>query len=152
MPQSTTGTSPAELLFSRPLESRLHLLRPNLSQNVENKQQQKLNHDKHAVERIFVEGEKVFVRNYSKIGKKWLPGIVLSVAQRSVKVKLTSGLVIHRHFDQIRKRTVKEPTVEPASECDSEAYTYISVNSNKSVAFETLASPAAPAAEQTSLT
>ena len=77
---------------------------------------------------------------------------MLSVAQRSVKVKLTSGLVIHRHFDQIRKKTVKEPTVEPASECDSEAYTYISVNSDESVASETVASPAAPAAEQTSLT
>ena len=67
--QSTTGTSPAELLFGRPLRSSLHLLKPNLSQNVENKQeQQKLFHDKHAVERIFVEGEKVFVRNYSKVG------------------------------------------------------------------------------------
>ena len=101
MPQSTTGTSPAELLFGRPLQSRLHLLKP---QNVENKQeQQKLTHDKHAVERIFVEGEKVFVRDYSKFGKKWLPGKVLSVAQRSVKVKLTSGLVIHCHFYQICK-------------------------------------------------
>ena len=153
MPQSTTRTSPAELLFGRPLRSRLHLLRPNLSQNVENKQQQqKLNHDKRAVERIFVEGEKVFIRNYSKVGKKWLPGIMLSVAQRSVKVKLISDLVIHRHFDQIRKRTVEEPTVEPASECDSEAYTYISVNSDESVVSETVASPAAPAAEQTPLT
>ena len=152
MPQSTTGTSPAELLFGRPLQFRLYLLRPNLSQNVENKQQQqKLNHDKCAVERIFVEGEKVFVRSYSKVGKKWLPGIVLSVAQRSVKVKLTSGLVIHHHFDQIRKRTVEEPTVEPASECDSEAYTYVSVNSDESVVSETVASPAAPAAEQTPL-
>ena len=43
MPQSTTGTSPAELLFGRPLRSRLHLLKPH---NVENKQeQQKLTHD-----------------------------------------------------------------------------------------------------------
>ena len=60
--------------------------------------------------------------------------------------------MIHRHFDQIRKRTVEEPTVEPASECDSEAYTYISVNSDKSVVSETVASPVAPAAEQTPLT
>ena len=150
MPQSTTGTSPAELLFSRPLRSRLHLLKPNLSRKVENKlEQQKLSHDKRAVERIFVEGEKVFVRNYSKIGKKWLPGKVSSVAQRSVKVKLTSGLVIHRDFDQIRKRTVDEPTVDPASECDSKAYTYISVNSDESVVSETVTSPESSAAEPT---
>lgn len=71
-----------------------------MSQTVENKQeQQKLSHDKHAAERTFVGGERVFARNYSRIGKKWLPGKVISVAQRSVKVKLTSGLVIHRHFD-----------------------------------------------------
>ena len=108
MPQKLiTGTSPVELLFIA------ILLRPNLSQNVVNKQQeQKFNHDKRAVERIFVEGEKVFVRNYSKVSKKWLPGKVLSVAQRSVKVELTSGLVVHCHFNQIRKRTVDEPTVQ----------------------------------------
>jgi len=88
------------------------------------------------------------VRNYSNVGKKCLSGKVSSVAQWSIKVKLTSGLVIHRHFDQIR-RTVDEPTVEPASECDSEAYTYISVNSEESVASETVASPEAPAAKQT---
>lgn len=47
MPQTTTGTSPVELLFGRTLQSRLHLLKPNLSQNVENKQErQKLSHDK----------------------------------------------------------------------------------------------------------
>lgn len=39
MPQTTTGTSPAELLFGRTLQSRLHLLKPNLSQNIENKQE-----------------------------------------------------------------------------------------------------------------
>ena len=111
-----------------------------------NKQeQQKLSHDKRAVERTFVDGEKVFARNYSSVGKKWLPGKVISVAQRSVKVKLTSGLVIYRHFDQIRKRTVDEPPIE--SESDPEAYTYISVNSDKPVS-ETVSSPEAPAVEQ----
>ena len=80
MPQTTTGTSPAELLLGRALRSRLHLLKPNLSQNVENKQeQQKLAHDKRAVERTFVDGEKVFARNYSSVGKKWLPGKVIRV-------------------------------------------------------------------------
>ena len=150
MPQTTMGTSPAELLMGRTLRSRLHLLAPNLSQSAENKQeQQKLGHDKRAVERTFVDGEKVFARNYSSVGKKWLPGKVISVAQRSVKVKLTSSLVIHHHFDQIRKRTVDEPPVESVSESDPEAYTYIqvSVNSDEPVS-ETVSSPEAPAVEQ----
>ena len=47
-----------------------------------------------------------------------------------MKVKLTSGLVIHRHFDQIRKITVDKPPVESVPETDPEAYTYISVNSD----------------------
>ena len=98
------------------------------------------------MERTFVDGEKEFARNYSSIGKKWLLGKVISVAQRSVKVKLTSGLVIHRHFDQIRERTVDEPPVESVSESDPEAYTYISVNSDKPVS-ETVLSPEAPAIE-----
>ena len=129
MPQTTTGTSPAELLMGRILRPRLHLLKPNLSQTV-------------------VGGERVFARNYSRIGKKWLPGKVISVAQCSVKVKLISGLVIHRHFDQVRKRTVDEPPVELASESDPEAYTYISVNSDEPVVSETTSSPDAPAVTQ----
>ena len=148
-PQTTTGTSPAELLMGRTLRSRLHLLKPNLSQNVENKQeQQKLSHDKRAVERTFVDGERVFARNYSKIGKKWLPGIAISVAQRSVKVKLTNGLVIHRHFDQVHKRTINDPPAESAPESDPEAYTYISVNSDEPVVSESMSSSEAPVVEQ----
>ena len=111
-PQTTTGTTPAELLMGRTLRSRLHLLKPNLSQNIERKQeQQKLNYDKKAVERAFVGGEKVYARNYSKIGKKWLSGEIVSVAQRSVEVKLFNCLVIHSHFDQICKRSLDEALV-----------------------------------------
>ena len=84
----------------------------------------KLSHDKRAIERTFVDGEKVFARNYSSVGKKWLPDKVISVAQHSVKVKLTSGLVIHHHFDQISKELLTNPQL---SQCQS--YTYIPVNS-----------------------
>ena len=123
--------STAELLMGRTLRSRLHLLKPNLSQTVKNKlEQQKVNHDKRSVDRNFVEGEKVFARNYASIGKKWLDGIVISVAQRSLKVKLTSGLVIHRHFDQIRKRSVDVKPGDTELVADSDAYTYLPVNND----------------------
>jgi len=65
----------------------LHLLTPSLPQRIEQKQdQQKLNHDKRAIdpEQSFTEGEKVYGRNYCSIGKKLLPGDLLSVAQQSV--------------------------------------------------------------------
>ena len=37
----------------------------------------------------------------TSVGMKWLYGKVISEAQYSVKVKLTSGLIIHCHVDQI---------------------------------------------------
>ena len=78
-PQTSTGISPAELLMGRSLRSRLHLLTPNLPQKIEQKQeQQKLSYDKKAIERTFIEEEKVYARNYSNIGKKWLPGELIS--------------------------------------------------------------------------
>ena len=70
----------------------------------------------------------MYARNYSKIGKKWLSGEIISIAQRSVKVKLFNGLVIHRHLDQIRKRSVEETTVP---ESNPDAYTYIPVNRDR---------------------
>ena len=146
-PQTSTGISPAELLMGRTLRSRLHLLTPSLPQKIEYRQEkQKLHHDKKAVERTFAEGEKVYARNYSSIGKKWLPGKVISVAQRSVKVKLTSGLVIHRHLDQIRKRTVEE---SPVPDTDPDAYAYFPMNNDESnVSDNNSASPGLPAIEQ----
>jgi len=61
------------------------------------------------VQRTFAEGDKVYARNYSSIGNYWIPGQVLNIAQYSVKAKLSGGLVIHRHFNQICKRTVDNP-------------------------------------------
>ena len=72
------------------------------------------------------------------MGRKWLPGKQCeSVAQYSVKVKLTSDLVIHHHSDQIHKRTVDESPVESLSESDPGTYTYTSMNSTKPVASKT---------------
>ena len=48
-PRSTTGVSPAQLLIGRNPKSRLDLLKPDISQRVETKQQQrKSTHDAHA--------------------------------------------------------------------------------------------------------
>ena len=53
-PNSTTGRSPAELLFHRTLRTRLSLLRPNVADTVVNKQaSQKEQHDKKGRERQF---------------------------------------------------------------------------------------------------
>ena len=57
-PHSTTGVSPSQLLIGRNPKSRLDLLKPDISQRVEAKQQQqKSTHDSHAHTRQFSEGE-----------------------------------------------------------------------------------------------
>jgi len=46
-----------------------------------------------------------------------------------VNVKLFSGLVVHRHFDQIRKRTVAE---QPVLETDPDMYADCSPKTDES--------------------
>ena len=119
-PQTTTGVSPAELLFGRRLRSRLDALRPNIAERVERKQQeQKTTHDTHAAERNFQELESVFVKYYGQGGGwKWVPGkIIKRTGPLSFKVLLHNGDVCRRHQDQLRKR-VDDAVVEDKSSTD----------------------------------
>ena len=64
-PQSTTGLSPAELIFKNRPRSRLDLLKPHTAERVESHQQkQKEYHDVKAKNRQFNVGDNVFVCNY----------------------------------------------------------------------------------------
>ena len=79
-PHSTckTGLSPAELMFGRNIRTHIDLLHPYLHEHVTRKQTaQKMQHDKHAVDRDISVGDDVFVRNFSLHGGKWLPGLVV---------------------------------------------------------------------------
>ena len=67
-PHSTTGVTPAELLFGRRIRSHLGQLIPDLAAKVESKQAaQKRDHDNHSDTRTFQIGDPVFVRNYTKV-------------------------------------------------------------------------------------
>ena len=56
--------------MGRALRSRLDLLRPDIQARVISKQaKQKSNRDKHCKSRIFVEGERVFAKNFGQ-GKR----------------------------------------------------------------------------------
>ena len=67
--QSTTGRTPAELLFGRNLRTRFDLLKPDVTVRVENQQmKQKARHDERAEERCFQAGEHVFVKNFRPVG------------------------------------------------------------------------------------
>ena len=75
-PQSTTGTSLAELMFGRKLHTTL-VLKPNVAVKIHQKKtQQKAAHDQHAKRHSFKEGSSVFVDNFHG-NPQWLPAIVI---------------------------------------------------------------------------
>ena len=105
-PQSTTGTTPAELMFGRKLRTRLDLLKPDLEVAVRRKQtKQKAAHDYRATDCSFKEGAYVYV--YNQAGSpKWLPGtIIKKTGFASYLVQLeNSQKQLSRHQDHIRLR------------------------------------------------
>ena len=97
-PHSTTGQSPAELMFRQQLRTR-----PNLEAQVCNQQaRQKASHDLHAKAREFTPDTKVYVRNFGS-GPPWLAREVLEKrSPSSCLVKLTDGRCFRRHVDHLR--------------------------------------------------
>ena len=108
-PQTTTGTSPAELLLGRRPRTRLDLVRPNAAERVEEKQQQqKAQHDRKAKPRTFRLGDTVFVKNFGA-GQRWLPGQIVDVSGPvSFHVLLEDGRRKRCHQDQLRSRVVDD--------------------------------------------
>ena len=105
-PHTTTGTSPAELLFGRLPRSHLDLLKPTLAERVHKKQErQKENHDIHSKERKFHIGDAVFICDFPD-RKHWLSGKITSVqGPCSYLIELEDGRVVRRHVDHIRACT-----------------------------------------------
>ena len=83
-PQSTTGSSPVELLLGRRPRTRLDLLRPNTAERVERKQEeQKAKHDKKARVQTFRINDDVFIKNFIA-GHRWLLGKPISVGSSHI--------------------------------------------------------------------
>jgi len=109
-PHSTTGTSPAELLFNCRLRSRLDLVFPDLTGRVhDNQQRQKLARDQHAKFRSFEIGDTVFVCDLPS-KKDWLPGTICQIfGPRSYLIPLSDGRTIRRHIDHLIDRSETDP-------------------------------------------
>ena len=91
-PQTTTGVSPAELMFGRRLRSVFDLMKPDLHNRVEKEQErQKLAHDKKAVNRDFNVGDEVYAKNF-RPGDR-LPARVIEKLLNCFKTTL-SGVVM----------------------------------------------------------
>ena len=77
-PQSTTGSSPAQLLMRRQFRTKLDLINPKLSERVfdSQKNQGKKQHDYQTNKCNLDVGDPVFCENFSR-GDKWLPGCII---------------------------------------------------------------------------
>ena len=108
-PHTTTGHSPAELMFGRKLRTRLDLLKPDISGHVRAQQaRQKTYHNAHSKAREFSPGTKIYVQNFGA-GSQWLSGEVLEKrGPLSYLVKLSDGRLFRRHVDHMRIRTTED--------------------------------------------
>ena len=102
-PHSTTGISPAELLFNRKLNTRLNFVKPKLS-NIINDQEQKFKQFNNYSSNLrqFYPGDNVWVRNYSKTQAKLAEGkIIEKIGNIMYKIQLTCKTIVIKHVDQL---------------------------------------------------
>ncbi|XP_061724707.1 uncharacterized protein K02A2.6-like [Cydia pomonella] len=102
---STTGESPATLLLGRRLRTRLDTIKPDREGHVR-RAQQRQQEAAGGVSRSVEMEDAVWYRKYLK-GEKWFPGRIVDVLGPSnYKVLGDDGETVHRHIDQLRKRSV----------------------------------------------
>ncbi|XP_063285531.1 uncharacterized protein K02A2.6-like, partial [Pelobates fuscus] len=102
-PCSSTGSSPAELLMNRRLKTCLDRLHPDLTTELQEKQELQFNTNYNAsTVRVFAPDSDVYVRNYVS-GPKWIPAkVLMATGPLSYKVRIPDGRILRRHVDQIR--------------------------------------------------
>ena len=96
-PHSTTGVSPAQLLFQRNLKVRLDLIKRNLNRQVDDK----LLINKEKSMSSFHEDESVWIRNYRN-GPKWVRGSIVEQTGPVLYRVKTDDKVWRRHLEQLR--------------------------------------------------
>ena len=125
-PHTTTGVSPAEMMFGRQLRSHLSLLHLDIAASVAAKQQsQKRDHDRSAKPRCITVGDQVFVRDFP-VGSSWLPGVVEEKrGPYSFIITLEDGRSVRRHLDHIRLRREGTPAVDVTESSPTETDDFI---------------------------
>lgn len=103
--QTTTGLLPAELLFGRPLRTRLDLVFPDVSRRVQKRQIRNEVRNSSRSTRTFEADDPVLCRGFSHNKGKWLPASVhRKTGPVSYGVSLSDGRIVRRHVDQLISR------------------------------------------------
>ena len=141
-PKSTTGVTPAELIVKRRLRTRLSLIKPNLEQAVENKQEKQKTYKnlKCKRDRTFARNDRVRVRNTGANFKtdKWILGTAIKVCGPPTCVVRTRHKTRYVHTDHLIRADdhvpddVSEPEVI-VPESSGRTVTDINVNSLDSI-------------------
>lgn len=136
-PHSTTGVSPAELMFGRKMRSRLDLLWPTeqVACKVANSQRaQQRNHTQKPRRLDLSANSPILVRNYVPGATKWVPATVQEqTGPLSYKCSLSSGNTVKRHQDQIitaspSNESEVNTTLDPPEQHRSESSSASSLN------------------------
>ena len=110
-PHSSTGTSPAELIYGGRPRSHLDCMRPDLGKKARDVQlQQKVSHDRRARSREIQLEDLVYVRNYGS-GETWEKGKVIGMLGETMfTVLMEDGRCVRKHLDQLRIRVSTSET------------------------------------------
>ncbi|KAJ8966391.1 hypothetical protein NQ317_019427 [Molorchus minor] len=135
---STTGVSPAILMFGRNLKTRFDLIRPSQSQINENNIQRQIDNF-NGKQKDMQLGDSVFVKDFSSTSSSnWLPGKIINQAGNVVfDVNLGGNRVVRRHSKQIKKR---ESSTYPLSTEITEIKNNVTKNTDVSNSNETFSS------------
>ncbi|XP_076301806.1 uncharacterized protein LOC143219883 [Lasioglossum baleicum] len=100
----STGRSPAFMMFKREIRTKLDCVRPNVADQIENAQLQQTLSSKGSRNIQFVEGEKVWVTDYTARSSKKTPAIIKAqLSPVNFEVEISPGKCWKRHVDQMFK-------------------------------------------------
>ena len=112
-PHSTKGATPAELLMKRRLRTRLSLVKPDLTQEIENKQSKQKQHKdlNNNKDRQFSENDIVRIRNTQAKGNivRWILGRIVKVCGPRTYLVKTGHKTRYVHADHLIRAHDKGP-------------------------------------------
>ena len=151
-PHTTTRVAPSVLFLNRELRTRLHLLHPNVKDRVVSQQAtQKSQHDQHSRARELCVGQRVLVRNY-RPGEDWIPGTVVDRrGPHSYTVQVASGLLWHRHIDQLKEMDDSPHEDIPKEYSDIDTYGTIPTSGPTIAGNDTISQPTSTQQNQSSV-